>query len=83
VDATSDIAADRFSASYSGFNVLVRPQSEQYREPCANTLAEQVSIPLLSSFEMANISQAAVVQVVQNSSYAALFKQAGVPGRSR
>ena len=42
----------------------------------ANTLAEQVSIPLLSTFEMANTSQAAVVQVVQNSSYVALFKQA-------
>ena len=42
----------------------------------ANTLAEQVSIPLLSSFEMANASQAAVVQVVQNASYAALFQQA-------
>ena len=42
----------------------------------ANSLAEQVSIPLLSSFEMANTSQAAVVQVVQNASYAALFKQA-------
>ncbi|HEY0341260.1 MAG TPA: cytochrome c peroxidase, partial [Steroidobacteraceae bacterium] len=42
----------------------------------ANTLAEQVSIPLLASFEMANTSQAAVVQVVQNSDYVALFKQA-------
>lgn len=42
----------------------------------ANSLAEQVSIPLLSSFEMANTSQAAVVQVVQNATYAALFKQA-------
>ena len=42
----------------------------------ANTLAQQVSIPLLSSFEMANTSQSAVVQVVQNASYAALFQQA-------
>jgi cytochrome c peroxidase len=42
----------------------------------ADTLAQQVSIPLLSSFEMANTSPAAVVQVVQNSSYAALFQQA-------
>lgn len=42
----------------------------------ANSLAEQVAIPLLSSFEMANTSQAAVVQVVQNSSYATLFQQA-------
>ncbi len=42
----------------------------------ANTLAEQVAIPLLSSFEMANTSQAAVVQVVQSASYAALFQQA-------
>ncbi len=42
----------------------------------ANTLATQVAIPLLSSFEMANTSQAAVVQVVQNASYAALFQQA-------
>ena len=42
----------------------------------ADTLAQQVSIPLLSSFEMANTSQAAVVQVVQNASYAGLFEQA-------
>ena len=42
----------------------------------ANSLAEQVTIPLLSSFEMANASPAAVVQVVQSSSYAALFQQA-------
>ena len=42
----------------------------------ANTLAEQAEIPLLSSFEMANTSPAAVVQVVQNSSYSALFQQA-------
>jgi cytochrome c peroxidase len=42
----------------------------------ADTLAQQVAIPLLSSFEMANTSQAAVVQVVQSASYAALFQQA-------
>jgi cytochrome c peroxidase len=42
----------------------------------ANTLAEQVTIPLLSSFEMANTNAAAVVDVVKNSSYAALFMQA-------
>ncbi len=42
----------------------------------ANTLAEQVSIPLLSSFEMDNTNPAAVVTVVQNASYAALFQQA-------
>jgi cytochrome c peroxidase len=42
----------------------------------ANTLAEQVSIPLLSSFEMDNASPAAVVAVVQNASYAPLFEQA-------
>ncbi len=42
----------------------------------ANTLAEQVSIPLLSSFEMANKSPAAVVAVVHASAYAELFKQA-------
>lgn len=42
----------------------------------ANTLAEQVSIPLLSSFEMANTSAAAVVAAVQSSSYATLFQQA-------
>jgi cytochrome c peroxidase len=42
----------------------------------ADTLAQQTAIPLLSSFEMANTSQAAVVQVVQNASYAALFQQA-------
>jgi cytochrome c peroxidase len=45
----------------------------------ANTLAEQASIPLLSSFEMANTSQASVVQVVQNSSYSALFQEAFGP----
>ena len=42
----------------------------------ANSLAEQVAIPLLSSFEMANTSQAAVVQAVQQSSEAQLFLQA-------
>jgi cytochrome c peroxidase len=42
----------------------------------ADTQAQQVSIPLLSSFEMDNPSQAAVVAVVQNASYAALFQQA-------
>ncbi len=42
----------------------------------ADTQAQQVAIPLLSSFEMANTSQAAVVAVVQNASYAALFQQA-------
>jgi cytochrome c peroxidase len=41
----------------------------------ANTLAEQVTIPLLSSFEMANTNAAAVVAVVKNSSYAAQFVQ--------
>jgi cytochrome c peroxidase len=42
----------------------------------ADTQAQQVAIPLLSSFEMANTSQAAVVAVVQNASYAALFQAA-------
>jgi len=42
----------------------------------ANTLAGQVQIPLLASYEMANTSAAAVVQVVQNASYAELFQQA-------
>ncbi len=42
----------------------------------ANTLADQAAIPLLSSFEMANTDPAAVVAVVRNSSYAALFQQA-------
>jgi cytochrome c peroxidase len=42
----------------------------------ADTQAQQAAIPLLSSFEMANTSQAAVVAVVQNASYAALFQQA-------
>jgi cytochrome c peroxidase len=42
----------------------------------ADTLAQQVSVPLLASFEMANSSQAAVVAVVQNAGYAALFQQA-------
>jgi len=42
----------------------------------ADTQAQQAAIPLLSSFEMANTSQAAVVAVVQSASYAALFQQA-------
>src|SRR6201995_3984452 len=42
----------------------------------ANSLAAQVSIPLLSSFEMANTNPAAVVSVVQNASYSGLFQQA-------
>jgi cytochrome c peroxidase len=42
----------------------------------ANTLAEQASIPLLSSFEMANVSAAAVVAKLQAAPYAALFQQA-------
>src|ERR1700723_2662889 len=42
----------------------------------ADTQAQQAAIPLLSPFEMANTSQAAVVAVVQNASYAALFQQA-------
>jgi len=42
----------------------------------ADTQAQQAAIPLLSSFEMANTSQAAVVAVVQNATYAALFQQA-------
>jgi len=41
----------------------------------ANTLAEQVVIPLLSSFEMANTNAAAVVDAVKSSSYAAQFMQ--------
>jgi cytochrome c peroxidase len=42
----------------------------------ADTQAQQAAIPLLSSFEMANASEAAVVAVVKNASYAALFAQA-------
>jgi len=42
----------------------------------ANSLAEQVTIPLLSSFEMANASPAAVVAAVKASNYAELFQQA-------
>jgi cytochrome c peroxidase len=42
----------------------------------ADTQAQQAAIPLLSSFEMANTNQAAVVAVVQNAGYAALFQQA-------
>jgi len=42
----------------------------------ADTLAQQASIPLLSPFEMDNASATAVVAVVQNASYAALFQQA-------
>jgi cytochrome c peroxidase len=42
----------------------------------ANTMAEQAAIPLLSSFEMDNTSEAAVVTVVQTASYAALLPPA-------
>ncbi|HEY4213304.1 MAG TPA: cytochrome c peroxidase [Steroidobacteraceae bacterium] len=42
----------------------------------ANTLAAQATIPLLSSFEMANANAAAVVTTVENSSYAQLFMTA-------
>lgn len=42
----------------------------------ATTLATQAAFPLLNPVEMNSPSQAAVVQAVQNSSYAALFKQA-------
>ena len=42
----------------------------------ADTQAQQAAIPLLTSYEMDNSSQAAVVAVVQNASYAALFQQA-------
>lgn len=41
----------------------------------ADTLAQQAAIPLLTSFEMDNSSEAAVVAVVENASYAALFEQ--------
>ncbi len=40
------------------------------------TLPEQPALPLLNPVEMANTSQAAVVQAIQNGSYAALFQQA-------
>lgn len=42
----------------------------------ATTLATQAAFPLLNPIEMNNASPAAVVQAVQNSSYAALFQQA-------
>lgn len=42
----------------------------------ANTLAQQATLPLLASNEMANASQAAVVAKVQAASYAPLFTQA-------
>lgn len=42
----------------------------------ADTQAQQAAIPLLSAFEMANASEAAVVAVVKNASYASLFAQA-------
>jgi cytochrome c peroxidase len=42
----------------------------------ANSLAEQVSISMLSSFEMANASPAAVVAAVSASSYAGLLQKA-------
>jgi cytochrome c peroxidase len=42
----------------------------------ADTQAQQAAIPLLSPFEMANSSPAAVVQAVQSSSYSGLFQQA-------
>jgi cytochrome c peroxidase len=42
----------------------------------AATLADQVALPLLNPLEMNAPSKAAVVQAVQNGSYADLFKQA-------
>jgi cytochrome c peroxidase len=42
----------------------------------ATTLATQPGLPLLNPLEMNNPSQSAVVQTVQNASYAALFQQA-------
>ena len=42
----------------------------------AASLATQAALPLLNPIEMNNPSAAAVVQTVQNSSYASLFKQA-------
>jgi len=42
----------------------------------ATTLATQAGLPLMNPVEMNNSSQAAVVQAVQNSTYADLFKQA-------
>ncbi|WP_233869058.1 cytochrome-c peroxidase [Paraburkholderia adhaesiva] len=41
----------------------------------AASLADQAAMPLLNPLEMNNASKAVVVQAVQNSSYAALFKQ--------
>ncbi|CAB3779082.1 cytochrome-c peroxidase [Pararobbsia alpina] len=42
----------------------------------ATTLATQAGLPLLNPIEMNNASPTAIVQAVQNSSYAALFQQA-------
>lgn len=42
----------------------------------APSLAAQAALPLLNPVEMNNTSAATVVQVVQNASYASLFKQA-------
>lgn len=42
----------------------------------AATLAAQAALPLMNPVEMNNSSQAAVVQAVQNSTYADLFRQA-------
>lgn len=42
----------------------------------ADTLADQVHLPLLNPAEMANVSPEAVVQVVMTGPYADLFKQA-------
>jgi cytochrome c peroxidase len=42
----------------------------------ATTLATQAALPLLNPVEMNNVSKTAVVQAVQNGTYAALFQQA-------
>jgi cytochrome c peroxidase len=49
----------------------------------ANTLADQAAIPLLSSFEMANTSEAAVAAVVQTASYASLLSPAAAQASSQ
>lgn len=49
----------------------------------ANTLASQAAIPLMSSFEMANTSQAAVAAVVASASYASLLPAAAAQAASQ
>ncbi|MDR0480937.1 MAG: hypothetical protein LBG66_03515 [Gallionellaceae bacterium] len=55
---------------------LAKPGGGFFWDGRATSLANQAGGPLLNPLEMNNASQKAVVDVVRNASYAALFKQA-------